>query len=130
MTQEEPRIRVYDMQSAPLGNLPFHGDCSFITRWAPADFPLHMGVHVIDPLTAPPEAYAQLHSHDCPEMNMLFSPQGELVYKMQTRDEEIIVNAPGCIWIPAGVAHAASVVKGSGIFVAVLLTDHYQGRAE
>ena len=58
-----------------------------------------------------------------PLAQALIAPPGALVYRIEFDGVEREVSSPASIWIPAGVVHAANVVRGSGTFVCVVLAD-------
>jgi hypothetical protein len=127
-TTGDSRIRVFDMESVSLGSLSFHGDCEFLTRLTAPGFPLHLAVHEISPVGEQPLPYVEMHTHQNPEVNILVSPQGNLTYLFRSGGEQFTVRAPACVWIPAGVPHAANVVSGEGFLVALILSDGFEAR--
>ena len=120
------RIRAYSMRPTPLDTLSFHTNCEFITRLAPRAFPLHVSVHEVGPVDGQPASYVELHSHETPEVNILISTQEKLTYLYRSNEEEFILEAPACVWIPPGVPHAAQAVSGAGVFVCLILAEEYQ----
>ena len=125
---ENERIRVYEMQSSPLDSILFHSNCEFITRLAPAGFPLQVAVHAIGPIDGQPAPYVELHTHETSEVNILVSPQGDLTYLYRSNGEQFTLKAPACVWIPPGVPHAAHAISGSGIFVCLILSEDYHAQ--
>ena len=122
---DDGQLRIFDLQSVPLDNILFHSNCEFITRLAPQGFPLHLAVHEVKHIDEQPPPYVELHSHDTHEVNILVSNNGDLIYLYCYDGQEITVKAPACIWIPAGVAHAAYAISGSGTFVCMVLSEGY-----
>lgn len=110
---------LFKMQPALLSQVPFHQNTEAISRYIAEDFPVHLAVHQVSPVTAAPAAYTQPHVHeDCHEINLILSTE-ELVYKIQLGAEEHIVGNNACIWIPKGLVHAANVLYGSGYYIAM-----------
>lgn len=108
---------VYEMLPIPLSNVPFHENTESITRWFATGFPVHLAVHEVSPVIAPPVEYTQPHIHDdTHEVNIIIS-QHLLLYKIQVGDELYTVSNNASIWIPRGVVHAANVLQGSGYFI-------------
>ena len=107
----------------PSSSVPFHQDHPAITRRAPAAFPLHVAVHEVSDAVESDARCAERHSHTVAEVDLLIAPPGALVYRIELDGVEREVSSPASIWIPAGVVHAANVVRGSGTFVCVVLAD-------
>jgi mannose-6-phosphate isomerase-like protein (cupin superfamily) len=108
---------VYEMLPIPLSNVPFHENTESITRWFAAGFPVHLAVHEVSPVIAPPFEDTQPHVHDdTHEVNIIIS-QHLLLYKIQVGNEFYTVSNNASIWIPRGVVHAANVLQGSGYFI-------------
>ena len=110
---------IFDMTTADLSEVPFHNNTPAVTRYVPKNFPMHMAVHQVSPVLAPPAAYTQSHVHDdCNEINIIIADDN-LQYKIQLGENEYIVGNNTCIWIPRGTVHAANVLRGSGYFIAI-----------
>lgn len=69
--------------------------------------------------------YCQPHSHNCSELNLIFSFE-RLVFRITLGGEHYICKAPSSIFIPAGVSHSANVVEGTGFFVVMLGCGEYR----
>jgi mannose-6-phosphate isomerase-like protein (cupin superfamily) len=112
---------LFDMLPVPLANVPFHDNTDAITRYFAKGFPLHVAVHEVSPVSAPPETYTWPHVHDdCDEVNIIIS-QGDLLYRIQLGEEEFTVSNNSSIWIPRGTVHSANVLQGSGFFITIRL---------
>ena len=119
--QKEDRALLFSMLPVPLSNVPFHNNTPAITRYFANGFPLHLAVHEVSPVLAPPPEYTQPHLHDdCDEINIIISQQ-ELLYKILLDATEYTVSNNSCIWIPKGMVHSANVIKGSGYFITMRL---------
>ena len=104
-----------------LSNIPFHQNTPCINRLVAGDFPLHLAIHEVSPVLAPPKEYTQMHVHyDEDEVNIILS-NDLLVYKIQLGSDEYCVSNNASIWIPRGMMHAANVLKGSGYFITIKL---------
>lgn len=111
--------------SAPLKNVPFHSGSGAIQRTIPEKFPVYVAVHSISSSALVPDKDARviLHKHDAPEINMLISENGKLRYEIRTDNNIYEVESPSCVYIPAGVQHAADYVSGTGSFICVFLSE-------
>jgi quercetin dioxygenase-like cupin family protein len=119
MKKQSPLL--FDMLPIPLSNVPFHENTDAITRYFATGFPLHVAVHEVSPVLAPPETYTWPHVHDdCDEVNIILS-QGDLLYRIQLGEKEFTVRNNSSIWIPRGTVHAANVLQGSGFFITIRL---------
>lgn len=113
----EEQSLIFRMIPIALSNVPFHKNTKSITRFFAANFPLHLAVHEVSPVTTPPPEYTKAHLHeDFDEINIIISQQ-DLLYKIQLDSENYIVSNNSCVWIPRGTIHAANVLKGSGYFI-------------
>ena len=110
------------MLPVALSNVPFHKNEKSITRYFAENFPVHVAVHKVSHVSAPPAEYTDLHIHDdSDEINIIIS-QENLQYKIELGNDKYIVHSNSCIWIPRGMLHSANVLKGSGYFIAMRLT--------
>ncbi|MBE1556838.1 cupin domain-containing protein [Sporosarcina limicola] len=71
---------------------------------------------------------ANMHTHDVPEIYLLFSPEkGGAKIQVDIEEEEFIVDSPATIYIPAGMRHrfiTLEAIKGS-YCLGVLLNDNH-----
>jgi hypothetical protein len=107
----------------PSSSIPFHKDHPAIKRHAPTAFPVHVAVHEVSDAVESDACCSERHSHPVPEIDLLIAPPGELVYRIELDGVEHEVSSPASVWIPAGVVHAANVVRGSGTFVCAVFAD-------
>ena len=112
---------IVENQVQSVSTIPFHLDVPGVQRWTAPGFPLHVAIHQVTQVQDLPNDLVQPHQHAVPELNILMSPTNNLEYNIQLGDEQYLVQAPCTIWVPAGVMHAANVVRGSGYFVCVIL---------
>lgn len=86
----------------------------------------HIAVHEIRGVAhSLDRRYCQPHSHNCSELNLIFSFE-RLVFRITLGGEHYICQAPSSIFIPAGVSHSANVVEGTGFFVVMLGCGEYR----
>jgi hypothetical protein len=112
---------IFDMLPAALAQVPFHRNAACITRYFAEDFPVHLAIHEISPVSAPPAEYTDPHLHeDFDEINILIS-SSRLVYKIVLGADEYTVASNSSIWIPRGMLHSANVLEGSGFYIAMRL---------
>ena len=81
--------------------------------------------HIISDPPLKVEPYCELHYHDFDEINLILSDDSSLKYRITLDDEEYEVSSPSTVYIPKGVRHAAEVISGRGIFVAITFTKNY-----
>ena len=82
--------------------------------------PLHIAVHLIEDLTDPPGPYVATHSHaTCDEIGLVIGSPGALEYEVVLGSEVCRVSSPASIFIPAGTAHRATALRGTGAFVCI-----------
>lgn len=81
--------------------------------------------HVINDLPEVIPPYCELHYHDFDEVNIVTSQDNSLKYKIKIEDEEYVVTAPATVYIPKGLKHAAEVLEGKGVFLAITFTKNY-----
>lgn len=84
--------------------------------------------HTITDLPETIPSYCELHWHEFDEINLILSQDNSLVYRIQLEDEVYEVHSPSTIYIPKGVKHAAEVVSGKGIFLAITFTKEYKAQ--
>jgi len=109
------------MLQAPLSDVPFHRSTRSITRLFAEEFPLHLAIHEVSPVTTAPGAYTEPHVHEEEdEINIILS-SGTLWYKIQLGATEYVVQNNSCIWVPRGMTHAANVLHGTGYFITLRL---------
>ncbi len=114
-----------------LATIQHHNDCDRITRLAfPGALvfpkgPVFVAVHRIEHAEPNPRRYCEPHRHNCDELNIFLSDE-QLVYRVQVGDEVFTVEAPACVRVPAGAAHSANLISGSGHFIVVLNTNSWE----
>ena len=84
--------------------------------------------HIINGVSDNVESYCELHWHDFDEINFILSNNNSLKYKIQLEDETYTVEAPATIYIPKGIRHAAEVISGTGIYLALTFTKDYKAQ--
>lgn len=110
---------IFGMIPKALSSVPFHKNTKAITRYFAKDFPLHIAVHEVSPISVPPPEYTEPHVHeDFDEVNIIISNQ-DLLYAIQLGNEKYTVSSNACIWIPRGTTHSANVLSGSGHFITI-----------
>lgn len=82
--------------------------------------------HIINELPNVIPSYCELHWHEFDEINLILSENNSLKYKIQLDDEVYEVEAPATVYIPKGVKHAAEVISGKGVYVAITFTKDYK----
>jgi hypothetical protein len=82
--------------------------------------------HTITDLPLQVPSYCDLHWHDFDEINIVLSESSSLTYRIRIEDEEYVVESPATVYIPKGLKHAAEVISGKGIFLAINPTKDYQ----
>jgi hypothetical protein len=117
---------IHQNVSSPLSSVAFHHDVSFIERFFADTFPLHLAIHHVSCDLANTHMYTEPHWHDVAELNVIIGAENELEYLIQLGEEEYQVKSNASIWVPAGVVHAANVIRGDGYFVALRLPDQTQ----
>lgn len=84
--------------------------------------------HIITELPDKIPAYCELHRHDFDEVNLILSEDNSLKYCIQLEDETYEVNAPATVYIPKGIRHAAEVISGRGIYIAITFTKDFKAQ--
>ncbi len=82
--------------------------------------------HIISELPKLVRPYCEVHYHDFDEINLILSDDDTLAYRITLDDEIFEVHSPSTVYIPAGVRHAAEVISGKGVFVAITFTKDYK----
>lgn len=117
-------------REAPLSGVPFHDDGP-LRRFLMSGRELHpelgtfIAIHQFDGVEPAERGYCHLHVHPYDELNV-FHTTSALRVAVRLDDETIEVDAPATVLIPAGVAHAANVIAGTGFMVAILLDGEYR----
>jgi mannose-6-phosphate isomerase-like protein (cupin superfamily) len=115
--KNEEQSHIFEMLPRALSNVPFHRNTRWIRRYFADNFPFHLAVHEVSPVSIPPREYTEPHVHEeHNEINIIISQQ-DLLYKIQLGHNKYTVSNNSCIWIPKGMIHAANVLKGSGHFI-------------
>ena len=117
-----------------LNTVAFHHDAP-LTRYVmlqkdkvEGDGGFRVVSHVINDLPEIVPPYCELHWHEFDEVNLILSQDNSLKYKIRLDDETYEVTAPATIYIPKGIKHAAEVVSGKGIFLAITFTNDYKAQ--
>lgn len=84
--------------------------------------------HIIHSLPNVVPHYCDLHWHDFDEINLILSEDNSLKYKIQLEDETYEVSSPTTVYIPKGIKHAAEVISGKGVFMAITFTKDYKAQ--
>lgn len=82
--------------------------------------------HSINSLPEAIPPYCELHYHDFDEINLITSEDNSLKYRIRIVDETYEVNSPATVYIPKGLKHAAEVISGKGVFLAITFTKEYK----
>jgi len=111
-------------------NAPYHSNIPFLRRILVnkeifSESNLHIAVHYIHNAEEKRDEYCKLHSHDVDEINLFLEcdKNSELVYEIKTESKCYQVTPPKSIFIPRGVKHSAQAIKGSGLFICILLKE-------
>jgi hypothetical protein len=116
----------------PLQSVKFHHEAPLVRHELllrdsfQGDGGIRIVSHTISNLPEKVPSYCELHWHDFDEINLILSEDGGLKYKITIEDEEYIVGAPTTVYLPKGIRHAAEVVSGKGIFLAINATKDYK----
>ncbi len=117
-----------------LSSVAFHHDAP-LTRYVmlqkdkvEGDGGFRVVSHIINELPSEVPPYCELHWHDFDEVNLILSEDNSLKYKIRLEDETYEVIAPATVYIPKGIKHAAEVVSGKGVFLAITFTKDYQAK--
>lgn len=117
-----------------LGAVAFHHDAP-LTRHVmlqkdttEGDGGIRIVSHIINnlPETIPP--YCELHWHDFDEINLIVSEDNTLKYRITLEDEVYEVQSPSTVYIPKGLKHAAEVISGKGVYIAITFTKEYKAQ--
>ncbi len=115
----------------PLSSVAFHHDAP-LTRYVmlqkdktQGDGGFRVVAHIINNLQGEVDPYCELHWHDFDEVNHILSEDNSLKYRIRLEDEEYEVSAPATVYIPKGIKHAAEVISGKGVFLAITFTKDY-----
>jgi hypothetical protein len=116
----------------PLGSVAFHHDAP-LTRFlmlqkdsVEGDGGIRIITHMLNNPTVPVPEYTELHKHDFDEINLILSNDNSLVYRIKLEDEVYELSSPTTVYIPKGIAHAAEVISGQGMYVTVSFTKEYK----
>jgi mannose-6-phosphate isomerase-like protein (cupin superfamily) len=111
-----------------LRMLPHHNEIPFVRKvFANADLfsgcKTHIAVHFVQDAEQQPNRYAEAHTHDVDEFNLVLGlgGDGDLVYRITLGSDTFEVESPHSIYIPKGTLHSAEAVRGSGLFVCIVL---------
>ncbi len=108
-------------QNVGFANLENHIDKSFIKRYSPDSFPIHLAVHRVDIDSENNSNYATEHFHDDElEINILIPDKGSnLEYLYVLGDDEMQIEGHNSIYIEPKVKHSAKAIRGKGYFVCI-----------
>ena len=116
-------------QGLEISEFPYHSKFPFLRkvfvgREVFNDGNIHIAVHFIQNANNINKKYSILHSHDVDEYNIILNlnDKDEFVYLIKTDKNEYEVTAPQSIFIPKGVRHSAEVIKGSGLFICIVMS--------
>ncbi|HVM12092.1 MAG TPA: hypothetical protein VM638_06425 [Actinomycetota bacterium] len=112
--------RIWEAEWGPLGVVEGHDDVEGVLRWAVASDPVHVAVHRIEGLGDDPPAYTSPHRHQDEELNLILGE--DLVYEIRIGEDTSLVRAPGAVWVPSGVPHAANARGGRGHLICIRFT--------
>jgi hypothetical protein len=117
-----------------LSSVAFHHDAP-LTRYVmlqkdkvEGDGGFRIVSHVITDLPNTVAPYCDLHWHDFDEVNLILSEDNSLKYRIRLEDETYEVNAPATVYIPKGTKHAAEVISGRGLYLAITFTKDYKAQ--
>jgi mannose-6-phosphate isomerase-like protein (cupin superfamily) len=86
----------------------------------------HIAVHIIKKLPKKVPDYVAYHTHNCDEINLILSENSKLTYEIWLKDEKYTVSSPSIVYIPKGVPHKMKVIKGTGIYVCIIMSKTYK----
>lgn len=115
-----------------LDKVPFHGNVVIKRRLMLSKdlVPVsdtHVAVHFIKDIeNMDLSKYSRAHRHDVDEINLILSENDILKYEIQLEDETYVVSSPSTIYIPKGIKHSARALSGNGLFICIILSDHYK----
>jgi mannose-6-phosphate isomerase-like protein (cupin superfamily) len=118
----------------PLDAVAFHHQAPF-SRYVmlqkdavEGDGGFRVVTHVISDLPESIPPYCDLHQHEFDEINFILSEDGSLQYRIMLEDETYEVGPQTTVYIPKGTMHAAEVISGRGLFIAVMFTKNYTAK--
>lgn len=114
---------IYPLTEEDLDKIPFHSNIDCIKRFSNYKGSVHIAVHTVTDAIEEPPQYVTKHSHNTDEINIILSQTSELTYKIKIGENEQHVTSPCYVLFPAGTEHAATVVKGSGLYICIILED-------
>lgn len=120
---EKYKSLIYANIPKTFDGLPFHRQSPYIERFVAEDYPIHLAIHKVSDAQGQFHRLIEPHVHEAPEINILIGDDVEIEYELILGDECYQVRSPASIWIPAGLAHCANVIKGSGYCICLILSD-------
>jgi hypothetical protein len=121
----------------PLENVPYHMKAPLkrILMQDDSTFPdlkkilpgsnYNIAVHIVKKLPKKVPEYVKYHSHNCDEINLILSEKGKLTYEIFLGNEKYIVSSPAIIYLPKKLKHKMRAIKGSGIYVCIIMSKNY-----
>jgi len=86
------------------------------------DAPMHIAVHLVTSLADAPPPYVHAHAHpSCDEIGLVIGQPDALEYEIILDENVHTVGSPGSIFIPAGTVHRATALRGSGVYVCIVM---------
>jgi mannose-6-phosphate isomerase-like protein (cupin superfamily) len=131
-SSRQDKAQIFNGTEQPLSEVPDHFDIPGITRYLMMDNQMvrgksfHIATHEISDayICSETHHYTVPHTHDFDEVNLLISSENTLVYEFQLNDTVETIEAPACIYVPAGVKHDSKALRGTGTFVCIQLDAH------
>lgn len=91
--------------------------------------PIHLSICKLDRVSQSQPDYVDEHIHSVDSL-YVFIGEGEeiqgLTALIRMGDQEIEVESPGTMFIPAGIRHSCKITGGHGIFLTLVLSGDYE----
>ena len=115
-----------------LEKVPFHSKApikriSMLSKALIPQSKTHIAVHWVDASKNLPK-YSKLHKHNHDEINLILSEDSNLTYEIHLEEESYNVKSPSTVFIPKGIKHSAQAISGKGMFVCIILSNHYTSK--
>lgn len=114
---------VFPMSRVRLSSRARYSDVPEISRLEAIGSPAHVAFHLVGGSEPQRRSYCKPHRHDFAELNLLLGEPGALRYRLLLGGDELLVESPMSVWIPAGLVHSANLEGGTGTFVVVYLRE-------